>query len=81
MVSVQQEDTVHCFCQNWAYFLLFTWCVEHHVQEVFCVAQVVAWVHERLADAVLVNHCCQSWHFGDQTMRRYHARVLIMDIQ
>ncbi len=81
MVGVQDEDTVHCLGQYRADLLLFTWGIEHHVQEVFGVAQVIARVHHGLPHGVLVDHGGQGRHLGDQTNCGNFAMMRIVDIQ
>ncbi len=41
---------------------------KHHVQEVFRVVEVVAWVDDGLADACFVGHGSQRGHLGDQAV-------------
>ncbi len=81
MVGVQDEDAIHCLGQHRADRFDLARGVEHHVQEVFRVAQVVARVHQRLTDRVLVNHRGDGWHLGDQAHRGNLAVVRVVDVQ
>ncbi len=51
------------------------------MQEVFCVTQVVARVHERLAQRVLVAHGRDGGHLRDQAVRGDFTVLGIIDIQ
>ena len=67
MVSVQDQDTVHCAFQNRIHFVFFARRGEHHVQEVTGVGEVITRVHERLSDGIFVAHRCHGRHLGQQT--------------
>ena len=81
MVRVQDEDAIHGLGQGRADLGLFTGVAEHHVQEVLCVTQVVARVHERLAQRVLVAHGRDGGHLGDQAVRGDLTVLGIIDVQ
>ncbi len=51
------------------------------MQEVFCVTQVVARVHEGLAQGVLVAHGRDGGHLGDQAVRGDFTVLGIIDVQ
>ena len=54
---------------------------EHHVQEVLGVIQVVARIHERLADRVLVGHRRDGRHLGEQPVAGDHPVVRVVDVE
>ncbi|MCY1441084.1 hypothetical protein D9M71_573870 [compost metagenome] len=81
MVGVEDEDPVHCLGQYRADRFDLARGVEHHVQEVFRVRQVVARVHHGLAHGVLVNHRGQGRHLGNQTDRGDFAVLRVIDVQ
>ena len=81
MVGMQDEDSIHGAGQYRADRLFLARGVEHHVQEVFRVSQVVAGIHHRLTHGVLVHHGCQGRHLGDQAHRRNLAVLRIGDVQ
>jgi len=81
MVGVQDEDAVHCLGQHRADRFDLARGVEHHVQEVFRVVQVVTRVHHGLAHGVLVGHRGDGRHLGDQAHGRNLAVTRIIDIQ
>ena len=81
MVGMQDEDAIHGAGQHRADGFLLARGVEHHVQEVFRVSQVIAGIHHRLTHGVLVHHGCQGRHLGDQAHRRNLAVLRIGDVQ
>ncbi len=80
MVGVQDEDAIHCLGQHRADRFDLARSVEHHVQEVFRVAQIVARIHQRLTDRVLVDHCSNGRHLRDQAHRGNLAMVRVVDV-
>ncbi len=80
MVRMQHEDAVHGFRVDRVDFVLFAWIAEHHVEEVLCIAQIVARIIERLAHIVLVRHGGQGRHLGDQTDRADDAVFFLSDV-
>ena len=81
VVCVQDQDAVQGAHQHVVDLVLFARVREHHVHEVGAVRQVVAWVHERLADVVLVGHRDQGRQLGDQADCRDFALLGIVDVQ
>ena len=81
MVGVQDEDTVHGAHQDLIHLVLLGRHREHHAHEVRGVREVVARVHERLADRVLVGHRHDGRHLGDQAERRDDAVMLVVDVE
>ncbi len=81
MIGMQDEDAIHGLGQHRADRFDLARGVEHHVQEVFRVAQVVARIHQRLTDRVLVNHRGDGRHLGDQAHGGNFAVVRIVDVQ
>jgi hypothetical protein len=55
-------------CQHRVRLVLLAGNAEHHVQEVGGVVEVVARIHERLADVVFVGHRRERRHLGDQSI-------------
>ena len=80
MVGMQDEDAVHCPAQHRIDHVRLARHAERHVQEVFRVAQVVARIHERLADGVLVRHRGDRRQLGDQPVGGDHPLRRIFDI-
>ncbi|MNO92656.1 hypothetical protein D3C76_842370 [compost metagenome] len=78
---MEDEDPVHRLGQHRADRLGFARGVEHHVQEVFRVVQVVTRIHHRLAHGVLVNHGGDGRHLGDQAHGRDFAVTRIVDVE
>ena len=81
VVGVEDEDPVHCLGKRRADRFDLARRVEHHVQEVFCVRQVVTRVHHGLAHGVLVNHCGQGRHLGNQADRGDFAMLRVIDVE
>ncbi|MND83130.1 hypothetical protein D3C80_749800 [compost metagenome] len=81
MVGMQDEDAIHGLGQHRADRFDLGRGVEHHVQEVFRVVQVVTRVHHGLAHGVLVGHRRDGRHLGDQAHRRNFAVLRVIDVQ
>ncbi|MNH94192.1 hypothetical protein D3C73_468080 [compost metagenome] len=81
VVGMEDEDPVHGLGEYRADRFDLARGVEHHVQEVFRVRQVVARVHHGLAHGVLVNHRCQGRHLGNQADRGDFAMLRVIDVQ
>ncbi len=81
VVGVQDEDAVHGLGQYRADRFDLARGVEHHVQEVFRVVQVVARIHHRLASGVLVGHGGDGRNLGNQAHRGDFAVLRIIDVQ
>ncbi|MNM86200.1 hypothetical protein D3C81_983450 [compost metagenome] len=81
MVGMQDEDAIHGLGQHRADRFDLGRGVEHHVQEVFRVIQVVTRVHHGLAHGVLVGHRRDGRHLGDQAHRRNFAVLRVIDVQ
>ena len=80
VVGVQDEDAVHRAHQHLVRLVVLARRREHHPHEVRRVRQVVARIHVRLADRVLVGHRDQRRHLGDQADRRDVALVRIVQV-
>ncbi|MNS78839.1 hypothetical protein D3C72_1124700 [compost metagenome] len=78
---MEDEDPVHGLGEHRADRFDLARGVEHHVQEVFRVRQVVARVHHGLAHGVLVHHRRQGRHLGDQANRGDFAVLRVIDVQ
>ena len=81
MVSVQDQNTVHCAFQHRVHFVLFARRGEHHAQEVTRIGEVVARIHKRLADGVFVAHRRHGRHFGQQAERRDIAVTWVIHVK
>lgn len=81
MVGVQDKDAIHGTFNNRVHLVLFTRYREHHRQEVTGIAQIVAWVHERLTYGVLVAHGGNGRHLGNQAEGCNFTMTGIVDIQ
>jgi len=81
MVGVQDEDAIHCLGQYRADRFDLGRCVEHHVQEVFRVVQVVARIHQRLAHRILVDHGRDGRHLRDQAVCGNFTMLGVIDVQ
>ena len=81
VVGVQHEDGVHRLGEHRVDLVLLARVAEHHVQEVLAVGEVIARVHERLTDVVLVAHGRQGRHLGDQAHGADVAFLLVGDVQ
>ena len=81
VIGVQHEDAVHGAGQH--RIDRFDLCrrVEHHVQEVFRVAQLVVGVHQRLTHGILVDHGGDGRHLGDQANGRDFTVLRVVDVQ
>ena len=67
MVSMQGEDFVHRASDHVIRLVIdITRRGKHHIQEVFCIVEVVTRIHEWLALRVFITHCCKRWHFCNQ---------------
>ena len=69
VVRVQDQQQIESASHHGVRLVLLARCRKHHVQDVCRVRQVVARVHERLADAVLVAVGRDRWHLREQTDR------------
>jgi hypothetical protein len=81
VVRVQDQDAVQRAHQHVVDLVLFARVAEHHAHEVGAVRQVVARIHKRLADRILVRHRHQGRHLGDQADGRHFAVLRIVDVQ
>jgi hypothetical protein len=54
---------------------------EGHVQEIVGIGQIIARIDERLAYRVLVSHCGNGRHLGDELMGRQSALLRIVDVR
>ena len=66
MISVQYQNPLQCTHQFLVRHIVFGRSGEHHVHEVFHVAKFILREHERKAGVVLVGHCSDGRHFGQQ---------------
>ena len=81
MVGVQDEDLVHGAGQGRADLGFLARVAEHHVQEVFRITEVVARIHQRLTETVLVAHGRDGGHLRDQTERGDFPVGGVIDVQ
>ena len=81
MIGMQQEYPVHGSRDDGVHLVVLTRGGEHHMQEVLRIAEIVAWIHERLALSILVAHGCQRGHLGDEPMGRVGAVRSVVDVQ
>jgi hypothetical protein len=81
VVRVQDQDAVQGAQQHVVDLVLFARVGKHHVHEVGAVRQVVAWVHERLTDVVLIGHRDHVLQLGDQADCRDFALLGIVDVE
>ena len=80
MIGVQDEDAVHGTRQHRIDPVWLARDGEHHVQQVFRKAQIIAGIDKRLAQGVLVRPRCHGRHLGDQPVGRNHAMARVRDV-
>ena len=78
---MKDKDAVERACQYGIGFVVFTWCGEHHVHEVFGIREVVFWIIERQTVGITVTHCRNRRNFGNQTVNRDFAVFGVRDVQ
>ena len=81
MIRVQDHDQVHRPRQHRIDLVFLGRHGVEHVQEVLRVGQVVARIHERLADRIFVRPGGDRRHLGDQPERADAAAFRIVDVQ
>ena len=81
MVGVQDQDAVHGARQDRVVDVGLRRHGIEHVEEVLRIAQVVARIHEGLADRVLVGPGGDGRHLGDQPEGRDLALARIVDVE
>ncbi len=77
MVGMEHEYPVHRLGNNRVDFVFFARVTEHHIQKVFCIIEVVARVHKRLANTELIAHGRQRWHLCDESKCGYFAMLFV----
>ena len=80
VVGVQDENSVHRPLDDRVDLIILAGRAKHHAQEVARVAQIVAWMHVRLANAVFVRHGHQRGQLGDQPHGGHIAVLCVMNI-
>ena len=81
MVGVEDEQQVQGLLGDEGRFVVLARGGEHHVQEVGAVPQVIARVHDGLADGVLVSRRRDGRDLGDQPVRRDLPVVGVIDVE
>ena len=77
---MKREDTVHRAAEDRVDLIFLGRDRETHAQEVGRIIQIIARIHEGLADCVLVGHGGNCGHLGDQADRGHFALVRIIDV-
>ncbi len=81
MISMQNEDALECAHQHLIGHIILGRRGEHHVQEIFHIAEFVLGIHERIAVVIFVCHRRDGRHLAQQAHRRQFAVFRIVDIQ
>ncbi len=80
VVGMQDQDAIHCLGQNRIDFIVFTRVAKHHLQEVFCITELVVRIAERLTDGIFIRHRRNGRHFRNQAIGRNHPLLRIVDV-
>ena len=80
MVGVEDEQQVQRLRGNFIYLIGLCRHGEEHVQQVLCVIQVVARVHERLTNVQLVSRSSNCRELREYSMRKNIAMVWIRGV-
>ncbi len=81
MIGVQDEDAVHRLGEDRIDDIVLGRHGEAHAQEVFRIAEIVARMDERLADAVFEGARRDRRHLGDQAVGRDLALLQVVDVE
>jgi len=80
VIGMQNENTIHGAHQHVVDLVLFARIAKHHSHEVGGVAEFILGVNIGCANAILVSHGHQGWHFGNQTDCRNVTLVFVQQV-
>ena len=80
VIGVQGEDPVHRAGEDRVHLVFLGRDREAHAQEVRRIVEIVARIHEGLADRIFVGHRRDGRHLGDQADRGDLALMLVIDV-
>jgi len=80
VVGVEGEDQIHRTSDFRVHLVFFRRHREAHVEEVRSVVEIVARIHERLADRVLVSHRGERRDLGDHADRGDLTLLRVVDV-
>ena len=81
MIRVQDHDAVHGARQDRVIHPRLSRHGVQHIQEVFRIAQIIARIHEGLADGILIGPSRNGRHFRNQAEGRDFTLARIIDVQ
>ena len=77
---MQDENLVHRLGEDRVWLVFLAGNTKHHLQEILRIGQVVAGIHERLTNAVLVTPGRNGRHFSDQSVSSDFTLLDVGDI-
>src|SRR6476659_5861903 len=80
MIGVQDVEYRQCAFKNRIWLILQLGCLEHHVEEVAFVAQIIIWIRILHPNAVPKCECCNRRHLRYQTMDLFPPALFVEDV-
>ena len=64
VIRVQDQYQIQCLGEQWIRDVLLGWHRVHHVQEVFCITEIIDRVNKWLTHRIAITPGCNSGHLG-----------------